>query len=631
MENNEKCLWKVNWIQEENHACQFTDVKEGCTSFDYLDGELWFSSELKSRQLDFKITLVATDSLRTYKNLSDGNIANLRIHPNLLYITRYEDAKKAGGDFPRRLYDQESRIPLWRVELKILDGEVDWWTESEAQPGGYYQHVYQMDKDDDGNWILPLQMLRLVVVTPLQRTNATGIKIREALQLRRAMYEEIDEDQWDKLVRELERFYKKDGKPELDRYCLQFDVTLDPGSLLQTRLATILSDPIQASKTKTSINFDLLGTISHEKSCTQFQRTTHLFSRFPLSALSPSQTSLSGSISGSPQGSAGQLAPEFSVRFVIRQKQSQEYVLDKRLNQPGDVRVEPMWLEFEIPIQHDYIIKDIYKAGNEIYLEGYRPKDKYRSKTKVKFHYQTHQENSFCMFCSSNPDKIGLDILSDSSSPFPKKRSMLNGGGDHADDLDVVDDGYHTAKKMKDGTENDIDWDEVDTSVVKRKITQSFPRYSLGSLIQTENLHSFTHPHTKQSPKKNVKNGNAKANEIHKDTTTVKTNGTKKQDSIEQEEAFVVSPRRKPASPNLSSFFAFIIIPSSVVMCLFLFNKDFPSFSEIMKMFQFCVYLACTPMFYLMLEQYCNLTQLASTVLAFGLCFTFMQLCTFLY
>ena len=48
--------------------------------------------------------------------------------------------------------------------------------------------------------------------------------------MRRAMYEEIDEDQWDKLVKELERFYKKDGKPELDRYCLQFDVTLDPGN-----------------------------------------------------------------------------------------------------------------------------------------------------------------------------------------------------------------------------------------------------------------------------------------------------------------------------------------------------------------------------------------------------------------
>ena len=44
------------------------------------------------------------------------------------------------------LINQESRIPFWRVELKILDGEVDWWTESEAQPGGYYQHVYQMDK-----------------------------------------------------------------------------------------------------------------------------------------------------------------------------------------------------------------------------------------------------------------------------------------------------------------------------------------------------------------------------------------------------------------------------------------------------------------------------------------------------
>ena len=27
-----------------------------------------------------------------------------------------------------------------------MDGCVDWWTESEAQPGGYYQHIYNMDK-----------------------------------------------------------------------------------------------------------------------------------------------------------------------------------------------------------------------------------------------------------------------------------------------------------------------------------------------------------------------------------------------------------------------------------------------------------------------------------------------------
>ena len=74
---------------------------------DYLDGELWFSKELASRQLDFKITLVSTDSLRTYKNLSDGNIANLRIHPNLLYITRYDDIRKSGDlHQAKRLFDQ---------------------------------------------------------------------------------------------------------------------------------------------------------------------------------------------------------------------------------------------------------------------------------------------------------------------------------------------------------------------------------------------------------------------------------------------------------------------------------------------------------------------------------------------
>ena len=148
METNtdEKCLWRIQWIQDEHHCCRFTEVKEDEPDLDHLAGEIWFSKELTSRQLDFKITLVATDSLRSYKNLSDGNIANLRIHPNLLYITRYDDIRKSGDLHPRKLFNQESRIPMWRVELRIVNGKVDWWTESEAQPGGYYQHICYMEK-----------------------------------------------------------------------------------------------------------------------------------------------------------------------------------------------------------------------------------------------------------------------------------------------------------------------------------------------------------------------------------------------------------------------------------------------------------------------------------------------------
>ena len=123
-----------------------------------------------------------------------------------------------------------------------------------------------------------------------------------------------------------------------------------------------------------------------------------------------------------------QQADNVSVRFVTRHKHGQEYSIDKRLNQPIDIRVESSWIEFETPVQHDHVVRDIYKNNREIYLEGYRPKDRHRTKTKVKFHYQTHndfeddnitetdEENSFCIFCSSNPDKIGLELLSDNSS-----------------------------------------------------------------------------------------------------------------------------------------------------------------------------------------------------------------------
>ena len=115
--NEEKRLWRIQWMQEEHHCCRLTELKEE-TEFDYLDGELWFSKELKSRQIDFKITLVASDSLKTYKNLSNGNLANLRIHPNLLYITRYDDMRKSGEHQPRRLFDQVRDL-LYNFYIRI--------------------------------------------------------------------------------------------------------------------------------------------------------------------------------------------------------------------------------------------------------------------------------------------------------------------------------------------------------------------------------------------------------------------------------------------------------------------------------------------------------------------------------
>ena len=485
-----------------------------------------------------------------------------------------------------------------------------------------------MFQDEEGNWILPLQMLHLIVIIPLQRTNATGLKILEALLLRRAMYEEIDEDQWEKLVKELERFYKKDGKAEMDKFCLQFDCTLDPGTMLQTRLSTLLSEPIFNSKNKTCANFDLHGSISHEKSCTQFQRTTHLFFKFPISS---NNQNTAAAIGGSGQ-------PEVSVRFVTRHKHRQEYVIDKRLNQPSEIRIEAYWAEFDIPFQYDHVIQSIYKANHEIYIEGYRPKDKFRTKTKVKFHYQTHQENSFCIFCSSNPDKIGLDLLSDSlSPPLPRKRSRLNGelGDDNLDANSIdskdsfvnlskeslsdnsIDNKIESANEKSDvlpkANSNDniakkllvdekIDWDDVDAP--KKNISPTFTKRTPNS-----------------SPTKLNRNGKAAVNGLG--------NGSKK---MSKELSFIFSPRHKPTEPpSFLSFCTFTLFPACLIISLVLFHQDFPSITDILQMWQWMFYVVSLPTVYQILCTRYNLTQSASTVLAFTLCFGFLQLVAYIF
>jgi hypothetical protein len=54
-----------------------------------------------------------------------------------------------------------------------------------------------------------------------------GIRVRDAIHLRRASYEEEnndepDDSEWEKIVKEVEKHYTKDFKAELDRYiCLQ--------------------------------------------------------------------------------------------------------------------------------------------------------------------------------------------------------------------------------------------------------------------------------------------------------------------------------------------------------------------------------------------------------------------------
>jgi hypothetical protein len=60
-----------------------------------------------------------------------------------------------------------------------LDGEVKWWTESEAQPGGYYQHICGLiDVPDGGTGKLlrlqvPYCVMRLIFFEGLKNQVST--------------------------------------------------------------------------------------------------------------------------------------------------------------------------------------------------------------------------------------------------------------------------------------------------------------------------------------------------------------------------------------------------------------------------------------------------------------------------
>ena len=169
-----------------------------------------------------------------------------RVHPNLLYMTRFEGAK--------RHRELESRAPMWRIDLEISGGEVSWWTESESQPL-YKQHICRLSPGEEGGAsVLNLKDLHLTVITPLVRTNVNGIKIKDGLAMRKPLYEDefFDDGDWEEVVKKLDKFYTgKDGKGEMDRICLQFDLhTITDGNEELKPMCSLLSQPIVNSRSR---------------------------------------------------------------------------------------------------------------------------------------------------------------------------------------------------------------------------------------------------------------------------------------------------------------------------------------------------------------------------------------------
>lgn len=65
-----------------------------------------------------------------------------RLHPNLLYMTRFDGNK--------RNREAEAATPMWRIDLEITNGEVYWWTESESQPL-YKQKICELKMNEETN------------------------------------------------------------------------------------------------------------------------------------------------------------------------------------------------------------------------------------------------------------------------------------------------------------------------------------------------------------------------------------------------------------------------------------------------------------------------------------------------
>ena len=77
---------------------------------------------------------------------------------------------------------------------------------------------------------------------------------RDGLAMRKPMFEDdlMDDGDWEELVRKLDKFYTgKEGKAEMDRVCLQFDLhNLTDGNEELEPMCSVISYPIVNSKSR---------------------------------------------------------------------------------------------------------------------------------------------------------------------------------------------------------------------------------------------------------------------------------------------------------------------------------------------------------------------------------------------
>lgn len=409
------CLKQLN-VDPDHLFRHLTEVNGKDTRGGYIEGQLEFQDDLLESSFGLKISLIGDGRSGT----------NRRVHPNLLYMTRFE-----GKTRQREL---EARAPMWRIDLEIKGGAVYWWTESEAQ-ALYKQHVCTLKINQETNKmsILDIRDLHLTVITPLVRTNVNGIRVKDGLAMRKPLFDDdiLEDHEWEDVLRKLDKFFTgKDGKSEMDRICLQFDFhRFDSvgNEEMKPMCAPLISNPVINSKSRNLGILELYPeTISAQKACCNYGRTIYLPSKFKLPT------------------SEKDAYPRFVVQF-----HNDNFVTDERIRQPEDVKIFASQIfVFKTPVQDEESIRQIYLAGGKIFIEAYRPKDKQSSSVKFEFEFKVHNNlrNSsieWCSFCLENPDKIGQTMeeslkqrLSTSGVAKPgtkrRKRDTLSSDGRNA-------------------------------------------------------------------------------------------------------------------------------------------------------------------------------------------------------
>jgi hypothetical protein len=372
------CLKELT-VDTDHLFRHLTEVNGKDTRGGYIEGQLEFHDDLLLSSFGLKISLVGDGRSGTKK----------RVHPNLLYMTRFE-----GKSRHREL---EARAPMWRIDLEIKGGEVYWWTESEAQ-ALYKQHVcsLRVNQESCKRSILDIRDLHLTVITPLVRTNVNGIRVKDGIAMRKPLFDdEIMEDEWEEVLKKLDKFFTgKEGKSEMDRICLQFDFhrfDLQGNEELKPMCEPIISKPIINSKSRNLGILELYpDTISAQKACCQYGRTIYLPSKFKLPT------------------SEKDAYPRFVVQF-----HNDDPILDDRIRQPDDIKIFASQIfVFKTPVQDEEAIRQIYLTGGKIFIEAFRPKDKQSSSVKFEFEFKVHSNLGkssieWCSFCLENPDRIG--------------------------------------------------------------------------------------------------------------------------------------------------------------------------------------------------------------------------------